>query len=67
MKHTYVLTGVPGSLVGYPRAYYNQFREFNSHRVHYSQGLFLALKKIISGKGDRASYQHWMKIEQWEC
>ena len=27
-------TGVPGGSVGYPRAYLNQFREFNSHRVH---------------------------------
>ena len=42
---------VPGGLVGYPRAYKNQFREFNSHRVHirvlvgtFSQLLFLALK-----------------------
>ena len=31
----YFTAGVPGGLVGYPRAYQNQFlREFNSHRVH---------------------------------
>ena len=25
---------VPGGLVGYPRAYTNQFRDLNSHHVH---------------------------------
>ena len=29
-----LLIDVPGGLVDYPRAYQNQLREFNSHRVH---------------------------------
>ena len=36
--------GVPGGLVGYPRAYNNQFREFNSHRVHILVGTFSCIK-----------------------
>ena len=36
--------GVPGGLVGYPRAYYNQFRGFNSHRVHILVGTFSCIK-----------------------
>ena len=32
-------------LVGYPRAYQNQFREFNSHRVHMLVGTFSCIKK----------------------
>ena len=32
---TYLIPGTyPGGLVGYARAYENQFRDFNSHRVH---------------------------------
>ena len=37
-------TGVPGSLVGYPRAYQNQFREFNSHRGHILAGTFSCIQ-----------------------
>ena len=36
--------GVPGGLVGYPRACENQFREFNSHRVHILVGAFSCIK-----------------------
>ena len=36
--------GLPGGLVGYPRAYYTQFREFNSHRVHILVGAFSCIK-----------------------
>ena len=35
----------PGGLVGYPRAYSNQFREFNSHRVHLLVGTFSCVQK----------------------
>ena len=38
------INDVPGDLVGYPRAYLNQFPEFNSHRVHILLGTFLAFK-----------------------
>ena len=33
--------GVPGGLVGGPRAYQDQFRGFKSHRVHARKGFFL--------------------------
>ena len=36
--------GVPGGLVGYPRAYRNQFGEFNSQRVHILVGTFSCIK-----------------------
>ena len=42
--------GVPGGLVGFPGAYRNQFREFNSHRVHILVGTFSCVKTLISGK-----------------
>ena len=29
-----MIAGVPGGLVGCPRAYQDQFRGFKSHRVH---------------------------------
>ena len=41
-------SGVPGGLVGGPRAYQDQFRGFKSHRVH-SRGFFLH-KKIDKPK-----------------
>ena len=34
----YYLAGVPGGLVGGPRAYSYQFRGFKSHRVHNRKG-----------------------------
>ena len=40
---------VPGGLVGYPRAYENQFREFNSNRVHILVETFSWIK-IDTGK-----------------
>ena len=51
-----VMAGVAGGLVGGPRAYYDQFRGFKSHRVHttYSSGLFIA-EEIISGKRESVS------------
>ena len=62
------LHGVPGGLVGYPRAYQNQFREFNSHRVHILVATFLCIKKMNSGKRESVSWQHSMKIDElWEC
>ena len=33
--------GVPGGLVGGPRAYQDQVRGFKSHRVHARKGFFL--------------------------
>ena len=39
-----MLCSVPGGLVGYPRAYKNQFREFNSHRVHILVGSFSCIR-----------------------
>ena len=33
--------GVPGGLVGGPRAYQDQFRGFKSHRVHARRDFFL--------------------------
>ena len=33
--------GIPGGLVGGPRAYQDRFREFKSHRVHARRGFFL--------------------------
>ena len=38
--------GVPGGLVGGPRAYQDQFRGFKSHRVH-ARGFFLQKKEEI--------------------
>ena len=38
-------TGVPGGLVGGPRAYQDQCRGFKSHRVH-ARRVFFLLKKI---------------------
>ena len=35
------IAGVPGGLVGGPRAYQDQFRGFKSHRVHARKGFFL--------------------------
>ena len=48
---------VPGGLVGYPRAYKNQFRLFNSHRVHMLVRTFSCTKKKqkISGKREIVS------------
>ena len=46
--------GVPGGLVGGPRAYEDQFRGFKSHRVN-ARGFFLQKKKMISGKRESAS------------
>ena len=43
---SHVHAGVPGGLVGYPRAYQNQWCGFNSYGVHILVGIFLALKKI---------------------
>ena len=42
---TWVQAGVPGGLVGGPRAYQDQFRGFKYHRVHARRDFFL-LKKI---------------------
>ena len=39
------VAGVPGGLVGGPRAYQDQFRGFKSHRVHTPRGLFLLKQK----------------------
>jgi len=66
-KDNNVHTGVPGGLVGGPRACQDQFREFESHRVHAHRDFFLH-KKLISGKRESVSWLHSMKIdEQWEC
>ena len=45
---------VSGGLVGYPRAYQNQFRGFNSHRAHILVGTFSRIK-LISGKRESVS------------
>ena len=43
LKHISYLVpaGVPGGLVGGPRAYQDQFRGFKSHRVHARRDFFL--------------------------
>ena len=46
--------GVPGGLVGGPRAHQNQFRGFKSHRVH-ARRVFSCMKKMISGKRESVS------------
>ena len=44
-KKPYILTaGVPGGLVGYPRAYKNLFRDFNFNRMHILVGTFSRIK-----------------------
>ena len=43
--HQPIPAGVPGGLVGRPRACQHQFRGFKSHRVHARSWLFLAKKK----------------------
>ena len=48
------LAGVPGGLLGYPRAYYISFREFNSHRVRILVWTF-SFEKMISGKRESVS------------
>ena len=40
-------SGVPGSLVGGPRAYQDQFRGVKSHRVHARRDFFLHKKRVI--------------------
>ena len=47
--------GVPGGLVGGPRAYQDQFRGFKSHRVHARGRDFFLRKKMISGKRESVS------------
>ena len=47
-------TGVPGGLVGGPRAYQDQLRGFKSHRVHARRDFFFH-KKVISGKRESVS------------
>ena len=43
-----IQAGVSGGLVGYPRACQpNQFREFNSHRVHILLETFSCIKKLL--------------------
>ena len=44
--------GVPGGLVGGPRAYQDKFREFTSHRVH---SRFLKKNNRTSGKRESVS------------
>ena len=39
-----VRAGVPGGLVGGPRAYQDSFREFKYHRVHARRDFFLRKK-----------------------
>ena len=51
----YSRIGVPGGLVGYPRAYQNQLRDFNSHRVHILAGFFSCIKKLNSAKRESVS------------
>ena len=63
--------GVPGGLVGGPRAYYQHlFRGFKSHRVH-ARDFFLQQiyqEVLISGKRESVRSLHSMKIdEKWEC
>ena len=48
------VAGVPGGLVGGPRAYQDQFREFKSHRVNARRD-FLLQTKLISGKRESVS------------
>ena len=49
------MSGVPGGLVGGPRAYQDQLRGFKSHRVH-ARGFFLQKKMTInSGKRESVS------------
>ena len=67
-----VAAGVPGGLVGGPRAYVHtkdQFRGFQSHRVQTRKGVFLH-KKILaeSARARTVSEQHSMKVDeqQWE-
>ena len=51
--------GVPGGLVGGPRAYQDQFRGFKSHRVHARiVRAFSCRKKMISGKRESVSYYY---------
>ena len=46
--YSYYYAGVPVGLVGYPRAYQNRFRAFNSHRVHLLVGTFSCIKKLLA-------------------
>ena len=48
------MAGVPGGLVGGPRAYQDQFRGFKSHRVHARRGFFLHKKMSIIAESARA-------------
>ena len=57
-----IYIGLPGGLIGGPRAYQDQFRRFKSHRVHAGRGVFLH-KKMISGKRESVSYLLSMKID----
>ena len=50
----FLQAGVPGGLVGGPRAYQDQFRGFKSHRVHARRDFFLHTK-LISGKRESVS------------
>ena len=50
----HLIAGVPGGLVGGPRAYQDQIRGFKSHRVHARSDFFLH-KTMISGKRESVS------------
>ena len=67
MHLTYCHIGVPGGLVGGPRAYQDQFRGFKSHRVYARRGFFF-IRKLNSGKHESVSQLHSMNIDElWEC
>ena len=62
--------GVPGGLVGYPRATCTEINFASSiiTECTISKGLFSFIKKMTSGKRESVCWQHSMKIdEQWEC
>ena len=55
------LAGVPVGLLGYPRAYYISFREFNSHRVRILAGTFSFTKKWLA-----ESARAWVSNIRWK-
>ena len=62
------IAGVPGGLVGGPRAYQDQFRGFKSHGVHARRDFSLLKQIDYSGKRENVSQLLLMKNdEQWEC
>ena len=56
-----IKAGVPGGLVGVPRAYQDQFCGFKSRRVHARRGFF-CFSKLFSGKHESVSQLLSLKV-----